>query len=308
MASLGERLRAIRDEKNLSLDDVANATKINKNILVALENDQYELLPPKVFVKGFLRSYARYVGMEVDELWDLYEKACGSKTPAEIPKKSEIKQKKFRPGPFIFLLILFGLLLVGLLPYFYRLQGNNETLVPPASRESKPKPSLNVQPPLDKTRSPEEAVSPAEKASPEGEEHPDLREKLPSTASYLSEQKGLTLPQIPSPAPPPLPIQIKATCYATTWIGYVIDNGQTSQTFLYPGDEFSWEAKEKIELKIGNAGGIKITINGIALKPLGKSGEVVRVVFTKEFLTLKNGEPQKLELWQEKEQPQSQEE
>ncbi|MCX8012031.1 MAG: DUF4115 domain-containing protein, partial [Desulfobacterota bacterium] len=161
-----------------------------------------------------------------------------------------------------------------------------------------------VQPPGDKILSNQEVISPAEESLSE-KEPLNLRDILPPTDSYLSEQKGII--SVSPSVPPPLPILMKATCYATTWIGYVIDNGQPSQMFLYPGDEFSCEGRERIELKIGNAGGIKITVNGIPLKIIGKSGEVVKVIFTKEFLIINNGEPQKLELWREGNQTQLEE-
>ncbi|MCX8012266.1 MAG: helix-turn-helix domain-containing protein, partial [Desulfobacterota bacterium] len=130
MGSLGELLRSAREKKNISLDDIANATKISKNILIALEDEKYELLPSKVFVKGFLRSYGRYVGLEINELWNLYERACGEKKSDKPSEPPETKKKRFRASYLIFLFLLLGLF--GLLVYhFCCLKGNFESSLIP---------------------------------------------------------------------------------------------------------------------------------------------------------------------------------
>jgi cytoskeleton protein RodZ len=135
--------------------------------------------------------------------------------------------------------------------------------------------------------------------SPVAGETPAL-ENQSSSAPFSSDEKTeVAEPSAASSPALPIPVHMQAKCYVTTWIGYVIDNGQPSQIFLFPGDEFSWEWKEKIELKLGNAGGIKVTVNGMPLKPLGKSGEVLSIVFGRDTVALRGEEPQNLELWKE---------
>lgn len=65
--SVGRYLRAAREKKKFSLDQVAHTTKIRKAILDALERDAFRELPEKVFVTGYVRSYAACVGLPVEE-------------------------------------------------------------------------------------------------------------------------------------------------------------------------------------------------------------------------------------------------
>lgn len=75
--SIGDILRARREEKKLSIADISAETKINKKYLQALENNNYLLLPSPVFAKGFLKAYSNFLGLDtkalVDELVNYYK-------------------------------------------------------------------------------------------------------------------------------------------------------------------------------------------------------------------------------------------
>ena len=120
MESLGERLKRGREEKNISLDDVVQATKINKGILTAIENDQSEFLPPVVFVRGFIRNYARYVGLDERELLDLYNGSCASKEARTTPEELQGRKKMKFNTLYIFLILVCGLAMFIVYPYFLK--------------------------------------------------------------------------------------------------------------------------------------------------------------------------------------------
>jgi len=297
MESLGERLKRGREEKNISLDEVVQATKINKGTLTAIENDQSEFLPPMVFVRGFIRKYARYVGLDEKELLDLYNGSCAGKeahiTPEELRGGKKIKFKAL----YIFLILVFVLAILFGYQFFSRHFFEHKPGFQPQKKNS----SEKTQPLFGKqTGIAKDSVAPlGAETSPVAGETPAL-ENRSSSATFSSDEKTEVAESSAASSPAlPFPVHMQAKCYATTWVGYVIDNGQPSQIFLFPGDEFSWEWQEKIELKLGNAGGIKVTVNGVPLKPLGKSGEVLSVVFGRDTVTLRDEEPQNLELWKE---------
>ena len=75
--SLGGWLRAQREARGVSLRDIADASKISLRYLEALEQDRLEVLPAPIFTKGFLREYARVVGLDPDEVVNLYLLAAG---------------------------------------------------------------------------------------------------------------------------------------------------------------------------------------------------------------------------------------
>lgn len=61
MRSVGEILRTNREKRNISLDEVAGATKIKKEFLKAIEDDQFQKIPSEVVVKGFIKNYAEFL-------------------------------------------------------------------------------------------------------------------------------------------------------------------------------------------------------------------------------------------------------
>ena len=65
--SFGERMRREREMRGVSLDDIAEGTKIGTRLLRDLEEEQFELLPGEIFNKGFVRAYAKYLGLNEEE-------------------------------------------------------------------------------------------------------------------------------------------------------------------------------------------------------------------------------------------------
>jgi len=70
--SFGECLRRERELRRISLRDVAEATKINVRYLEALERNDFTFLPAGAFTRGFIRSYARYIGTDENEMINAY--------------------------------------------------------------------------------------------------------------------------------------------------------------------------------------------------------------------------------------------
>ena len=81
VGSFGERLRREREIRGVSLDDIADGTKIGTRLLRALEEEHFELLPGGIFNKGFVRAYAKYLGLNEDEAVADYLEAAGEATP-----------------------------------------------------------------------------------------------------------------------------------------------------------------------------------------------------------------------------------
>lgn len=72
--TLGEKLKKIRSEFRISLNEVAKHTKIQMKYLEYLENGEYEKLPAEVYVRGFVRSYASFLGTDEGSLMKMYER------------------------------------------------------------------------------------------------------------------------------------------------------------------------------------------------------------------------------------------
>jgi len=76
--SLGEKLRQAREERGISVSEVAEQTRISPLYIKAIENDDYKPLPGGIFNKGFVRSYARYVGFDEEEALRDYAELIGA--------------------------------------------------------------------------------------------------------------------------------------------------------------------------------------------------------------------------------------
>ena len=76
--SFGTWLRRQREVREIDLREIADSSKVSMSYLRALEEDRFEVLPAPVFAKGFLRQYARYVGLDPEEVVNFYVSACRS--------------------------------------------------------------------------------------------------------------------------------------------------------------------------------------------------------------------------------------
>ncbi len=92
--TLGEKLKKLRGDKRISLGEASKFTKIQAVYLEHLEEGAYDFLPADVYVRGFLRSYADFLGVDDRILIRLYEKEKGIKKNLDKEKKSNLKERK----------------------------------------------------------------------------------------------------------------------------------------------------------------------------------------------------------------------
>src|SRR6185503_8096813 len=131
LASFGEELRREREIRGISLKEIADATKISKRFLEAIERNDHKTLPAPVFTRGFVREYARYLGLNAEDMVNRYNYASAGddrieKPPthpvppplAEPPKK--LRARRGIPpaflrmdGNLILAVVLFGAVLGG---------------------------------------------------------------------------------------------------------------------------------------------------------------------------------------------------
>lgn len=95
--TLGEKLKKFRSEKRIALSEVSRITKIQAAYLEYLEEGIYDELPADVYVKGFLRSYADFLGIDEKILIRLYEKEKGIKKNVEESKRPQTKERSSKP-------------------------------------------------------------------------------------------------------------------------------------------------------------------------------------------------------------------
>jgi cytoskeletal protein RodZ len=101
LAGVGKYLKQAREKKSYTLEDMTELTNIEQKYLQALEKEEYDLLPSPFYARVFLKTYAKYLNLNVNSVVQLYESSQASQqslTPKieaiELPKRSPAKKKK----------------------------------------------------------------------------------------------------------------------------------------------------------------------------------------------------------------------
>jgi len=255
-ATFGEELRKEREIRGISLKEIADSTKISKRFLELIEKNDFDSLPAPVFTRGFVREYARYLGLNSDEMVSRYIHFVDSNPPTEEPAPSRtrplptraarVTPEPVRTGWLVPALIALVVVLI-ILAFFLFFRGRNV---------------MSRQQADQVTSVPAPATS--EPVSPE--------------ASF-----GTT----PVPDPSSAQMTLKMTITGDVWVSLAVDGQTVVNEQLRPGAEREFKAEKEFRFKtIGNAGGVSLTLNGQPLPALGAEGEVVRNrVFTRENLS-----------------------
>ncbi|WP_461200924.1 RodZ domain-containing protein [Anoxybacillus sp. TBDG-1] len=134
LTELGKRLKEAREQRNMSLDDLQEITKIQKRYLIAIEQGNYVIMPGKFYVRAFIRQYAEAVGLNPDELFEQYANEIPNAQQEELPGElSRVKSRQLseRGAKVLDILpkILIGMLAVGVavvLWFFFQNKTVNE--------------------------------------------------------------------------------------------------------------------------------------------------------------------------------------
>lgn len=119
MEDLGAFLQQAREERNLSIADIADRTKIRQLYLTAIEKGERENLPEEVYLRGFLRSYAKALGIDPEEVIALYDNR-GAERIKQFERVSLVdKRRAARQRQRINFLIGAGIIIIILLAYHY---------------------------------------------------------------------------------------------------------------------------------------------------------------------------------------------
>ncbi len=247
--TVGELLLAARERAGLSLEEVSQETRLAVKNLEYLETDNFEALPAKVYVRGFIRTYAAYLHLDVEHLLSKYEVQTGQthKTRGDLWEiEAEVVEEKLGSAfPLRRLLLPVILIIIALLIVVFIVTRGNR-------REEEPAiPPANEEPYADDTV----AVQPAEQ--------------------QVAEE---TKPEVPLE---PMQLRLAANPTDSTWFELItistVDQHPQTTTFnflLLPGRSRTFQANEAFILKqVSNAGGFTIELDGHKLRPIGRKGQ-----------------------------------
>jgi cytoskeleton protein RodZ len=256
MPTLGEELRRLREEKGVSLRQVSDATHIGSRFLQAIESDNYSSLPGGIFNRGFVRSYARYLGMNEEQALLLYNQqleAQGGEAPRATPRFEGIEEEVGSPwGSVALILLILAILGAGIFTAYRWLRGSAPADAGVIAQQT---PTATPAPAASPTASPTASPGGSPAASP-----------APAAADALR-------------------LQVQARD-ADVWIRVKPDTTSAVQAILKAGESREFVANDKLEMKVGNLPSAIIKLNGrdARLPSQGTSTVSKDVVITKENL------------------------
>lgn len=285
MGELGRLLREAREKKEVSLAEVETATKIRQKYLVALEEGDYEKLPPGVYVRGFLRRLADYLDLDAEELIALYGQGVPHEAvPSPIPFLSQPLTRSRRVTPDLLIgIVLF--LAVGVLgawvfrEYVLPLAQVTPTPTPTPAAETPTSSPTEITVEVRTVEASVEPLTPEPTAEATATSPPPTSTATPIPAPTGTPQPTPTSPPTRTPTPRGTPspegITLQVEVTERAWLEVVVDGQATFEGILDQGATRTWRGREEIAMRSGNAGGVKVTVNGQSQGALGGRGEVV---------------------------------
>jgi len=264
MGSFGERLQREREMRGITLEEIADSTKIGTRSLRALEEEDFDRLPGGIFNKGFVRAYARYLGIDEEQaVTDFLAAAGESEQPLPNPNPTE-KVAVYRSSNRGWAAALALLVLAAGGYAAWRLN-----LGPFATHAAQQSPPPPAQPPTATPPQTGPSDAAATGSAAEASASPAPTDQSATTASGATAGEGFLL-------------LVRAK--QDSWLTITADDRVIMEGTLPAAESREVRATKSVVLKLGNAAGVEVSYNNTVMPPLGRAGEVKTVVFTPEGL------------------------
>ncbi len=285
MPSVGETLRRARQQQGLDLSTVAAQTKINAKYLEAIESDNRKILPSGFFYKSFVEQYAKTLALDTHEIEAEVDRVLSADEPLPLPGFENIVARNVPPMrssrpfqiPRWFASAAAFVLVLATCTGFYELWHARS--------------SLSLSGIFSEIR----AFGPAAPTS-----HARVqRSAAPNAAPKVLEAKAALLPPAPpvklgapvklagapqAPAEKPAvsnpKVLVDLLARETTWLSVSSDGKPVFSGTLLPHETKTVSGNQFAKVRIGNAAGLEVRLNGKLLAPLGARGQVLTVLFT----------------------------
>lgn len=264
MGAFGDRLRREREMRGITLDEITESTKISRRHLEALEGEHFDQLPGGVFNKGFVRAYARFLGLDEDQAVADYSAASNEqpepedKFPLEIHEEPNRRLNRRRSYlPLVFAIAALAGVLVGYM--FWAKSRPHGAESPTASAQPAPPAATTIEPPANTS-----APAPV----PAAESSPPAKEATAATSS-----------QAEKPVKPEKTFLVQVTAKEDAWVSIVADGKSVMERVMTADKIKKIKAGKTLVLRTGNAGGIEVSFNGVPLGALGNENEPRTLTF-----------------------------
>ncbi|NJK61577.1 MAG: helix-turn-helix domain-containing protein [Synechococcaceae cyanobacterium SM2_3_1] len=259
MEALGSLLRQTREARGLTIAEVAHDTFIRSQYVIALEKGDLSKLPEMVYVRGFIKHYGEYLGLNGQALADraqplITQRSTPTPAPTLPPQRLE-GSFQFRPLHLWTAYLILVIFAVGVLSAF--LEGR---VSPFAAWFNNANPETSSNNPETVTSLPRI--------------FPSIQDWTRIDGIYPSSTPPLFGPRVSQPVQ--IGIRIEDS---PSWLRVVADGQIIFEDTLQPGSQRNWTAERSIVIRAGNAGGVLLTYNNQNLGVMGDFGEVKEQIF-----------------------------
>ncbi len=226
MDTPGQILKAEREQRKISVREVARRLRLNPDYLTAIEQDAYDRIPAEVFARSYLRMYAGELGLDGDYIIALYEKRAEFEAPAkeEQPAYEDVNHQERRPPGFNKTVVIAVALAFIMIAAFF----------------------------IFREKGPEEVPG-----------NMPVQDVVTETSGSGTEVAG--------------GLSLKIIADEITWVRVRPDGGEPREWLLRKGQSVEVRAQKFFLLKVGNAGGTRLVLNGEDLGVAGARGKVVDI-------------------------------
>ncbi len=299
MPSFGEKLKLEREKRKISLEQISSSTKIGTRMLQALEEDKFNQLPGGIFNKGFVRAYARVVGLDEEQTVGEYLQASGDaplvrnepgghealsqedrarESQQNVHRLEAISDSPARPLPWGLFAAL--LLVVALALSFWSHRQRER-----ARESAHPTPIAATAPSSGGGPTAGEAGATSSLSSNSAADTAPTTSSLKTSLSTDSRTPAQPAPTVAPKTSPnstatlPGEFTVVIQVREESWISISADGKTTASELLEAGSERTVRGRKEIIVKTGNAGGVTFRFNGNKLDTGGDYGEVKTVTF-----------------------------
>ena len=268
MPSFGAKLKQQREQGGITLEEISQSTKIGSRFLRALEEDRFDQLPGGIFNKGFVRAYARSVGLDEEEAVAGYLEATGAGPDKPEPPTALPETRAEAPGtgsselPWgaLALVLVVGAVALTIWGFHGRRIANQSQQTVPV----RPSGSPPIKPAVAASGSPSQIASPG-----------TTRQK-PSEILAAASNRTLN-GRSNSASSQAIHLQIRLR--QDSWISIVADGEQITHGTLPADSQRSVHAAKEIDVRAGNIGAVDFELNGTKLPAQGENGQAKTLIF-----------------------------
>lgn len=264
----GQRLRTEREARGMSAEDVAGQLNLTISYLKALEVDDYERLPEATFIRGYIRNYARLLGIPSEELTHTFDEVMEDEASDEREQyREDVVRPRRRRSGMLGLMAAGVVLLAGII---YLLMGDSDKPEPDVAE-----PAAEVTEPSSSAPAPDQAAgdtAPVKEPATGAEPEAGIAGQTGAGAATAAEETAEPREAVPDT----VIISFNESC----WVEVTNEAGETVFAGQKQADErLSLEAVGPLRIKFGNAAAVSlITVNGdVVSMPSSAPGDVVRL-------------------------------